>query len=169
MAKLEIELTPEQAQQIQDLAAYDRLPLEEWARQRLLPTQSAKSLAEAISPYVVSVEDRQPLPTNPISDANGLLNTEEGNSISERVAEQGSAIYESLRHALEPRFDGQFVAIHIQSGDYTMDHSTASAMRAIRRSHDEGPLYLRKIGSEPEYGLASRLLEGEMHAASNHL
>ncbi|MGO8674139.1 MAG: hypothetical protein ACLQVD_22600 [Capsulimonadaceae bacterium] len=86
---------------------------------------------------------------------------------SARVAEQGSAIYEKLRLDLEPRLDGQFVAIHIQSGDYSTGRSTAAAMRSVRKLHDDGPLFLRKVGSEPEYGLAARLLEGEMRSAAS--
>ena len=85
------------------------------------------------------------------------------------VNEQGSAIYESLRPALEPKSDGQFIAIHVQSGEYTTGQSTAAAMREIRKTYSEGPLFLRKIGSEPEYGLASRLLEGEIHSPGNRL
>lgn len=85
----------------------------------------------------------------------------------EEVTERGTAVYDQLRSSLEPALDGQFVAIHTQSGDYALGRSTAAAMRAIRKLHDHGPLFLRKIGSEPEYGLAARLLEADMRTASN--
>lgn len=91
----------------------------------------------------------------------------ESNMEAREVIGKGSAIYEQLRPSFEPILDGQFVAIHIQSGDYATAQSTASAMRAIRKLHNGGPLFLRKIGSEPEYGLAARLLEGEMRSISN--
>ena len=91
----------------------------------------------------------------------------ESNIVSGEVGQHGSAIYERLRHSLEPTLDGQFVAIHVQSGDYATGKSTAAAMRAVRNLHDQGPLFLRKIGTEPEYGLAARLFEGEMRTVNN--
>jgi hypothetical protein len=74
-------------------------------------------------------------------------------------------IYDSkLKTLLEPKHDNEYVAIHVDSGDHTVARSTGDAMRAIRKIHPEGQLLLRKIGSEPEYGLAARLLAGEMMA-----
>lgn len=92
----------------------------------------------------------------------------ERNALSETVAGLGSAIYEKLRQSLERNLDGKFVAIHVQSGDYATGRSTADAMRAVRILHDDGPLFLRKIGSEPEYGLAARLSEGDMRSSGPH-
>jgi hypothetical protein len=81
----------------------------------------------------------------------------------EALNQQGKAIYESkLKSLVEPAFNGQFIAIHVDSEDYAVGKSTAKAARALLKTHPpDGRLYLRRIGSEPEYGLAARLLTGE--------
>lgn len=78
----------------------------------------------------------------------------------------GLAIYDqNLKSLLEPEYDNQFVAIHVDSGDYEVAKSSGNAMRAILARHPiDGRLVIRKIGSEPEYGLAARILVGEMMA-----
>ena len=86
----------------------------------------------------------------------------------EELSKRGEAIYETkLKGLLEPEYNNQFVAIHVDSGDYTIARSTARAMRAMREIHKEGPLVLMKIGPEPEYGLAARILAGEMQAGQS--
>jgi hypothetical protein len=83
---------------------------------------------------------------------------------SDDLTELGLALYErELKPRLEPRYDGQFVAIHVDSGDYEVARSSADAMRAILKRHPvDGRLVMRKIGDEPEYGLAARIIAGEM-------
>jgi hypothetical protein len=83
------------------------------------------------------------------------------------LTERGLALYErDLKPLLEPKYDGQFVAIHVDSGDYEVARSSADAMRAILKRHSiDGRLVMRKIGDEPEYGLASRIIAGEMLGA----
>jgi hypothetical protein len=84
----------------------------------------------------------------------------------EDVAQRGAALYEALREKLEPEFDRKFVAIHVDSGDYEIARSTSEAMRAIlARWPADGRLYMRKIGNEPEWGLAARILASEMRTA----
>ena len=75
---------------------------------------------------------------------------------------EGNALYEStIKSIVEPQFEGQFVAIHVDSDDYAIGKSTAKATRALRKKQAiNGRIYIRKIGDEPEYGLAFRLLGG---------
>ena len=81
------------------------------------------------------------------------------------VARRGRALYEAnLKAVLEPEYNNRFVAIHPDSGEYAVADSTGNAMRAIRKTRPQGRLYLTKIGPEPEYGLAARLLMAEMMA-----
>jgi len=81
----------------------------------------------------------------------------------EALAIRGQAIYDSrLKPILEPIYNNRFLAIHLDSEDYAVGQSTGEAMRTLRRRHPEGQLYLQKIGPEPEYGLAARILSGEM-------
>ena len=88
-----------------------------------------------------------------------LLNPLSSDDYVDELGERGSAIYENrLKALLEPARNNQFVAIHVDSGDYEVARTSGSAMRAIRKKHPrEGRLFIRKIGTEPEYQLASRI------------
>ncbi len=83
------------------------------------------------------------------------------------LSRRGLAIYEEkLKAGLEPDQNGQFVAIHVPTGDYAVGRSSADATRQLLKAHPpDGQLVIRKIGPEPEYGLAARYLAGEMLAA----
>ena len=78
------------------------------------------------------------------------------------LQEQGAARYSAIHPTLEADHRGDYVAIHIDSGDYAVGRSTASAMRLLRQRHPRGHLFLSKIGDEPEYGLAARFLSSEL-------
>jgi hypothetical protein len=83
------------------------------------------------------------------------------------VVQLGKALYDRMRPELEATADGQYVAIHVDSGDFRVADSTAKATRALLEQHPiDGRIFIRKIGDEPEYGLAARLLAGE--AAGDH-
>ncbi len=86
----------------------------------------------------------------------------------QELARRGQAIYEGqLRARLEPEHSGHFVAIHVDSEDYAVSHSSAQATRDLQKRRPlDGRLYVRKIGSEPEWRLAARLLVGEMMEAA---
>lgn len=85
---------------------------------------------------------------------------------ADEVTERGETIYQNrLRSIFEPSSSGQFIAVHVDTGDYVVAKSTAAAVRSLRRNHPaDGRIYLRIIGDEPEYGLAARLWSGEMIA-----
>ena len=77
----------------------------------------------------------------------------------EELSVRGQAIYETrLKPILEPASNNHFVVIHLTSEDYVVGRSTGEAMRTLRKTHPEGQLFLLKIGPEPEYGLAARIL-----------
>lgn len=84
----------------------------------------------------------------------------------EDVSQRGRAIYQTkLAAQLVPAPGRRFVAIHVDTEDYAVGASSGDAMRALLEHHPaDGRLYIRKIGSEPDYGLAARLLAGEMAA-----
>jgi hypothetical protein len=77
---------------------------------------------------------------------------------SDEISSKGLAIYEGqLKGQLEPKLNGQFVSIHVLTGDYATAARAGAAIQAIRSRRADGPLVTMKIGSAPEYGLASRL------------
>lgn len=81
------------------------------------------------------------------------------------LSKRGLAIYEEkLRPLLEPFHNNEFVSIHIGTEKYTLGASSGDALRAIRKHHPHGWLVIVKIGNEPEWGLAARLLVGQMTA-----
>ncbi len=82
------------------------------------------------------------------------------------LSRQGLAIYDAkLKALLEPAQNNQFVAIHVDTEDYALGRSSSAATQALLKRHPiDGRLVVRKIGPEPEYGLAARLLAGEMMA-----
>ena len=83
----------------------------------------------------------------------------------EALTNHGLAIYEDkLKLILEPAFDNKYVAIHVDSEDYEVADSSGDAMRGMRKRRSEGRLVIMKIGDEPEWGLAARILAGRMAA-----
>lgn len=83
----------------------------------------------------------------------------------EAFSQHGLAFYnEKLRSRLEPEHNNEYVAIHVDSGDYALGASSGDAMRAMRQRQATGRLVILHIGAEPEWGLASRLFAGQMMA-----
>ena len=87
----------------------------------------------------------------------------------EALADKGLAIYKKLKPILEPDFDKKYVAIHVDSEDYAVADSSGDAMRAMRKRRPEGFLLMMRIGNEPEWGLAGRILAGELAAGRINL
>ena len=88
-----------------------------------------------------------------------------GNEGLAQAAQCGRTIYENrLKAILEPAENNRFVAIHPDSGEYTVANSTGEALRLMRGIQPQGLLYFTKIGPEPEYGLSARILMAEMAA-----
>ena len=83
------------------------------------------------------------------------------------LSRQGLALYGAkLKALLEPQYNEQFVAIHVDTEDYAVGRTSSAATQALLKRHPiDGRLVVRKVGPEPEYGLAARLLMGEMMAA----
>ena len=81
----------------------------------------------------------------------------------EAFSNRGLAFYNNkLKSVLEPEKNNQFVAIHVESEEYALGESSGDAMRAMRGIHAQGRLVILRIGPEPEWGFAARLLAGQM-------
>lgn len=80
------------------------------------------------------------------------------------LSDRGQAIYEAdLRQKLEAEARTGFVAIHIDAKEYAVARTSAAAMREMRRRFPaDGRLFVRRTGSEPQYGLASRIIQSDM-------
>ncbi len=87
----------------------------------------------------------------------------------EELDQLGAAIYEKLKSLLEPEFDRKFVTIHVDTEDYAVGKNSSTATRSILERHPvDGRLYCRKIGNEPEYGLAARIMASDMRMAERN-
>ncbi len=80
------------------------------------------------------------------------------------LSDRGQAIYAAkLQQTLEAEALNRFVAIHVDTEEYAVARTSAAAMRAMRqRFPADGRLFIRRIGSEPQYGLASRIIQSDM-------
>ena len=70
----------------------------------------------------------------------------------EKLADRAESIYENrLKPLLEPAHNNEFVAIHVESGDYAVASNFRAAKRIMLGRHAvDGKLVVMKIGPEPE-------------------
>ena len=82
----------------------------------------------------------------------------------DRLVELGMRLYESrIRELVEPDHIGEYIAIHVDSGDYVIERSSPHAMRSLLKIHPaDGRLFIRRIGDQPDYALAARIQAGEV-------
>lgn len=96
----------------------------------------------------------------------GAEEASQRNTLADDLIDRGMQLYESrIREIVEPKHHGQYVAIHVDSGRFTIGQSTPAAIREMRKiCPPDGRLFLRRIGDEPEYEIAGRILAGELRA-----
>lgn len=70
----------------------------------------------------------------------------------EELAHRAEAIYEDeLKALLEPEHNNEFVAIHVETGDYAVAANFRQAKRTMLGRHAiDGKLVVMKIGPEPD-------------------
>jgi hypothetical protein len=84
------------------------------------------------------------------------------------LARLGDALYNRLSEELKAQNPGSFVAIHVDSGDYAIADTSANAGRALLKRHPiDGRIHIRRISSEPEYGLSARIGPGRSGSVSD--
>lgn len=75
----------------------------------------------------------------------------------QELAERGEAIYDRLQAALAPEFDGQHIAIHVDTEDYAIAKFSTVAARELGRRHPvDGRIFSRLIGSGPDTDFVAR-------------
>lgn len=82
------------------------------------------------------------------------------------IGERGAVWYERLKTALEAAHTDDYVAIAIETGDYAIGKTSATAMRLMDSQNPKAQLYVRRIGNRPEPELARRLFDFEKAASS---
>lgn len=83
------------------------------------------------------------------------------------LGEHGQAIYEKLKATLEPEFNGQHIAIHVDTEDYAIaKFSTLASRELIRRHPVDGRIFSRQIGTDPDNDFVARLAALEVLSKS---
>jgi hypothetical protein len=76
----------------------------------------------------------------------------------QELAERGQAIYDNLKKTLEPKFNGQHIAIHVDTGDYAVAQFSTLAARELSQRHPiDGRIFSRQIGPDPDNDFVARL------------
>jgi len=82
-------------------------------------------------------------------------------ALPENYTSQAMQFYDAeLRSVLEPRFNGQYVAIHPSTREYVVERGPGKALRALRARRPEGQIVIHHIGPASS-GLKARL-RGEL-------
>lgn len=101
-----------------------------------------------------------------MSDAIGTENantpevsTDDAAAMMEEVSRRGEAIYrERLQGTLEPEHNGEYVAIHVDTGDYALASRYGEAIRQMQERHPQSLLAIRHVGPVTADSPLARLL-----------
>ena len=86
----------------------------------------------------------------------------------EQLSAKGHVIYDqTLKAVLEPKYNGQEVAIHLDSGDYEVAGNSPHARRALRARRPEGLIMTVNIGPAKMDGLTLRMLGSQLLSSEN--
>ena len=72
------------------------------------------------------------------------------------ITARGEAIYQKLQNKVEPRHNGKFLVIDIQTEDYEIDIHGTVALNRLFSKHPNAVIYLVQIGDETAYQLGFR-------------
>jgi len=75
----------------------------------------------------------------------------------EQLLSRGMKIYKAVQKDILEANQGRAIAVHVPSGDWKIEDSSGQALRAIRREHATGQLWIHTIGASNDYGLARRM------------
>jgi hypothetical protein len=81
----------------------------------------------------------------------------------ERFSALAAAIYrEQLQATLEPVHNGEWVAIHVDSGDHALGSGSPDALQTIRKLHPHGFVVTRLVGPERDDPTLYRMLASQL-------
>jgi hypothetical protein len=79
----------------------------------------------------------------------------------------GRQIYdERFRPVLEPQFNGQYVAVHLETGDYEVGPGRFKPRASVRERHPDGVIMVRFIGTATEDDVPDCILENNYLAGA---
>ena len=81
----------------------------------------------------------------------------------DQLSARGWAIYDqTLKAILEPQYNGQVVAIHLDSGDYEVARNSPTASRALRARHPVGLMMVTDVGPAKIDSLTLRMFGSQI-------
>jgi hypothetical protein len=87
--------------------------------------------------------------------------SKEHEALFAEARQKGALVYEEkLKPLLESSHNGRAVAIHVDTGDYSVADTMIQARRLVHERHPEGMIFARVIGVEPMNGQILRLMSG---------
>jgi hypothetical protein len=73
---------------------------------------------------------------------------------SEDLAQRGQELYDQrIRAQVEEVHHGEFLVLHVETGDYEIDASELAALRRAKAKHPDAQFYLLRIGHPAAYRL----------------
>lgn len=82
------------------------------------------------------------------------------NTDIERIAKKGQKIYEKIKDDFQPKYDGEFLAIDVDSGDFFKAKSTSEAVQQAKEKYPDKIFYVVKIGFSATEILSRLELQG---------
>lgn len=73
----------------------------------------------------------------------------------QKIAQEGSKIYETIKVQYEPIHVGEFLAIDVESKDAYLGKTSSDAVEVARKAHPNKVFYVVKIGHSVAETLAS--------------
>ena len=78
----------------------------------------------------------------------------------QEIATKGTAIYDRIKPSFEPKENGKFMAIEVDSEKTYLGRTSAEALEKARTSNPGKIFYVVKVGFETAETLAHSLLSG---------
>ena len=78
----------------------------------------------------------------------------------QQIAEQGAKIYDEIKINFEPKENGKFLAIDVETRDPFLGSTSSEAVELARKAHSDTVFYVVKIGHSVAETLAGMGLSG---------
>ncbi len=85
------------------------------------------------------------------------------------VTTRGKAVYQKLQNKVEPRHNGKFLVIDIQTEDYEIDDRGTVAINRLLSKHPDAVIYLVRIGHQTAYKIGFRGTYGTLENKRRHI
>ena len=96
--------------------------------------------------------------TNPLGFRLSVLTDHPSGTVTNR----GEAVYQKLQNKIEPRHNGKFLVIDLQTEDYEIDAQGTVALNRLLSKHPDAVIYLLRIGHQTAYQLGFRGTSGTL-------